>query len=299
MSTAGAAQSAGSIWTKSETARQGDGKLSQKSKLAELKRIVSETGGLAVAFSGGVDSSLLLAVAAEELGGRALAVTADSPTLARAELERARRLAAGLGVEHVVIQSAEMSEPGFAQNPPDRCFICKRHRMEAVLALAREMGYAAVADGENADDDEGLRPGARATAELGILKPLKDAGLTKGEIRDISLRMGLETAEVPSNACLATRLPYGDEITPERLARIEAAEGFLHGLGYELVRVRSHGDVARIEVALERVASLSDDETRERVSAKLRELGFSHVAVDLAGYRMGSMDSALRKDGQS
>jgi len=258
---------------------------------------VSETGGLAVAFSGGVDSSLLLAVAAEVLGGRALAVTADSPTLARAELERARRMAAALGVEHVVIESAEMSEPGFAQNPPDRCFICKRHRMEALLALAREKGYVAVADGENADDADEFRPGAKATAELGILKPLKDAGLTKGEIRELSRRMGLETAELPSNACLATRLPYGDEITPERLARVEAAEGFLHGLGYELVRVRSHGDVARIEVAAEAVASLSEGETRAKVSARLRELGFSHVAVDLAGYRMGSMDDGLRKDG--
>ena len=258
-------------------------------KLGALKDLVADTGGLAVAYSGGVDSTLLLAVAADVLGERVLAVTADSATLARPELERARRVAASLGVRHVVAETDEMSHADFRANPPERCFICKRRRMERLVAFAREQGFAHVADGENADDSKEHRPGSRATAEIGILKPLAEAGLTKEEIRELSRRMGLETAELPSNACLATRLPHGDEITEEKLARIEAAEEFLRGLGLGQVRVRCHGEVARIEAEAGSIEALAGPETRLRIAARLHELGFAYVSLDLDGYRSGSM----------
>ena len=263
-----------------------------ESKRKRLDAILKDLGSALVAFSGGVDSTFLVAEARHILGrDKVLAVTADSETYAPEELQRARDLAVRLDVKHLVVQTRELDVPNFRHNPPDRCYWCKRELFTHLARLAKERGLAAVCDGANADDPKEHRPGLRAAAELGVRSPLKEAGLTKNDIRALSRAMNLPTWNRPAMACLASRFPYGREITPEALERVAAAERFLRELGYETCRVRDHFPVARIEVAADALARLLGD--RERITRELKTLGYTYTALDLEGYRPGAMDETL------
>ena len=264
-----------------------------KEKLKRLRERVRGIGSAVVAFSSGVDSTFLLHVAHEELGERVVAATIRSHTFPKRELDEAAAFCRAEGVRHVVIESEELDIPGFAENPPDRCYHCKRELFSKLLAFARENGLAAVLEGSNLDDDGDYRPGRRAIQELGIVSPLHEAGLTKAEIRALSREMGLPTSDKPSFACLASRFPYGERITAAALERVERAEQWLlgAGLGLRQLRVRSHGDLARIEVppdAIPRLAARAAE-----IDAAFKELGFAYVALDLRGYRTGSMNEVL------
>ncbi len=249
-------------------------------------------GALAVAYSAGVDSTFLLAAAREALGENVLALTAVTAALPRREVSEARDFAAGLGVRHELVEVDALAVPAFRDNAPDRCYHCKKHIFSALRSHARAAGFPHLAEGSNLDDDLDYRPGHRAITELGVLSPLREAELTKAEIRALSERMGLATAAKPSFACLASRVPYGEAITAEKLRRIDAAEEVLRGLGFGQYRVRSHGDLARIEVPegeLERLFAC-----RREIRAALTDLGFVYVTMDLQGFQSGSMNKALR-----
>lgn len=262
-------------------------------KYDALKEMVRKTGGLAVAFSGGVDSTFLAAVAVRELGDRALAVTALSPTYPAHEQSEAGALATRLGIVHVEMESNELDIPHFADNPVNRCFFCKKELFEVVAEVAARRGITAVADGTNADDVNDHRPGMRAAREAGVRSPLLEAGLSKDEIRQLSRRLKLPTADKPAFACLASRFPYGTRITEEKLKAVDRVEECLRGLGFKQVRVRHHGDIARIEVTPGELPRLCSPDVRPRVIAEAREAGFLYVAADLAGYRTGSMNEGL------
>jgi len=255
-----------------------------------MKRVV-------VAFSGGVDSTLLLKVAKEVLGDNVLAVTALSDTTAQRERDAAIRLARDLGVQHLVVEISEMDVPEFVRNPPDRCYICKKSRFSGLVKLAQRKGYAFVVDGENADDRDDYRPGIRATRELGVRSPLSEAGLTKNEVRALSKRLGLPTWDKPSYACLASRIPYGSSITREKLEQVDAAEEFIRKLiPSGQVRVRHHGDTARIEVDSGAIPALIKEDVRIRLVEHFKTLGFKFVTLDLAGYSMGSLNVMISND---
>jgi len=262
-------------------------------KRARLREILADVGSAAVAFSGGVDSAYLLAEARDVLGREnVLAVTLTASVYPTEDLHEANALAEQLDVRHTMLEQHPLEIPGFADNPPDRCYVCKRALFQSVLDLARDRGLGAVLDGSNADDARAYRPGNRAIEELGVRSPLKEAGVTKQDVRALSRRLDLPTAERPSSPCLATRFPYGQVITEAALERVAAAERRLHHLGYRVCRVRHHGDVARIEVPSEQVARLV---TRDgpQVTADLKALGYAYVTVDLEGYRCGAMDEVL------
>ncbi len=245
-----------------------------------------------VAFSGGVDSAFLLAAAAEALGRRALAATGVSPSLAAGELEDARAMAAELGVRHIEVRTREQERPGYLANGPDRCYFCKSELFDVLLPLARQEGMA-LAVGTNTDDLGDWRPGQRAAAERGVLTPLVAAGFSKAEVREASRRMGLRTHDKPAAACLASRVAYGIQVTPARLSRVERAEALLRSLGIAELRVRDHGDLARVEVPVDALPALVQGDARERLVRGLRDLGFAYVTLDLEGFRSGSMNARL------
>jgi uncharacterized protein len=260
-------------------------------KLSRLRAILADLGSVAVAYSGGTDSTYLLAVAHDTLGKRALALTADSPSVPRAELAAARAIAADLGVQHVVLPSAELDDPTYQANTPDRCYFCKSHYLDELLTYALAHGFAALVDGANADDLGDYRPGQKAARERGVRSPLQEVGLTKAEIRALARERGLANWDKPAAACLASRIPYGTPVTAERLAQIERAEARLFGLGFRQVRVRHHGTVARLELDAGDLARAV--ELRTAIVAAVAAAGFTYVTLDLAGFRSGSMNLTL------
>lgn len=263
-------------------------------KIKLLRETVRGLGSAVVAFSGGVDSALLSRIAAEELRGRVVLVTADSETYTSEELERAKIIAADLGAPHLVIHTNEIESPLFSSNPPDRCYHCKRELMERLDAIRRERGYEHIADGANADDAADYRPGDRAAREYGARRPIAETGLTKNDVREISKFLSFPGWDLPAAACLASRIPYGVNIEKELLKRIEAAEKSVKELaGVRQVRVRHHGDVARIEVPQDEMEKLARPDVRRGVVDSLRALGYHYVALDLLGYRTGSLNEIL------
>jgi pyridinium-3,5-biscarboxylic acid mononucleotide sulfurtransferase len=261
-------------------------------KRARLGEILRGYGAAAVAFSGGVDSSYLCAAAREELGDKAIAITIVSPMLPKSELADARAVAAMVGIRHILVDSPDIEEL-VAANPRDRCYHCKRREFGAIARAALDAGVSVVLDGTNTDDEGDYRPGMRAIAELGVASPLREASLAKEDIRELSRRCALPTAEKPAFACLASRIPYGERIDAAKLARVERAEDYLRSLGLRQFRVRSHGDLARIEVASEERAKLFSGQTLDAMSAAFESFGFLYSCLDLAGYRRGSLNKAI------
>jgi uncharacterized protein len=248
---------------------------------------------LAVAFSGGVDSTFLLKTARDVLGDRALAVTARSCSFPERELNEAKAFCAAHGVRHFICESEELEIEGFSQNPLNRCYLCKNELFGKIWDVARSQGASAVAEGSNADDAGDYRPGLAAVAEHGVRSPLREAGLTKAEIRALSKACGLPTWDKQPFACLSSRFVYGERITPGKLGMVDKAEQFLLDMGFRQVRVRVHGDVARIELGPGELEALAEKGSRERVSARFKEIGFAYVALDLQGYRTGSMNETI------
>lgn len=262
-------------------------------KLEKLRGFLGSLDGVAVAFSAGADSSLLLHAARSVLGEKAIAVTIRAPMVPDRELDEAAAFCKSLGVRHEIVEFDALSIPAFAQNAPDRCYHCKKALLSAIASVARANGFSAVAEGSNADDDGDFRPGMRAVRELGVLSPLRDAGFSKRDVRSILKELGLAVCAKPSSACLASRIPYGTPVTAEALKRIGKAEDWLRdnipGLGQ--LRVRALGDSARIEVPLCDLAAIA--ERSGSVVSALTELGFRKISLDLQGFRSGSMNDSL------
>ena len=265
-------------------------------KYDSLKRIIVQAGSATVAFSGGVDSTFLLKVCVDLLEGRALAVTARSETFPARELEEAKDLARQVGGKHIIIDSEEMDVPGFSDNPPHRCFLCKRELFSKVKKIASQHGISWVFDGSNSDDPDDFRPGRTAAHQLGIRSPLEEAGLSKKEIRNLSKMLNLLTWDKPSFACLSSRFPYYTKITKPALRQVENAENYLWQLGMRVFRVRHHDAIARIELGNKEMSLLWKCSLKDQIVKHLKSLGYKYVTLDLEGYRTGSMNETLSSD---
>lgn len=261
-------------------------------KLATLQGKLQELESILIAYSGGVDSSLLLKVASMT-PVKVLAVTAASPTYPQEEIAAATSLARELGVQHMVINTTEMDNLAFCANPPERCYHCKKELFADLQKLAWEHGLKVIVDGANADDCDDFRPGRKAAQEYGVKSPLQEAGLTKADIRQLARHLGLPNWDKPAMACLSSRIPYGQAITPAKLEQVAAAEAYLRQLGLQEIRVRHHGSIARIEVNPDAFALLIDNQVRQAMVDHFHEIGFTYVTLDLEGFRSGSMNAVL------
>jgi len=265
-------------------------------KFARLRKSLAALPNLLVAFSGGVDSTFLLMTARDILGVRVAAVTARSCSFPQRELSAARGFCDDYGIRHYIVESEELDIEGFRDNPKNRCYLCKTELFEKIRLLAESEKIEYIAEGSNIDDEGDYRPGLMAIKEQGVLSPLREAGLTKDEIRRLSRERGLPTWDKPSFACLASRFPYGEKLTEEKLSQVDQAEQYLLDLGIRQVRVRHHGLVARIETDEEGFYALAHDRnTRESLSEAFRGFGFTYTALDLLGYRTGAMNEAIKK----
>jgi uncharacterized protein len=264
-----------------------------ETKLRHLQQLLKEMKSCAIAYSGGVDSTFLITIAYEVLGDRSLAVTATSSTYPIRELKEAEVYTKILGIPHIVIHSEELDIDGFAHNPPDRCYYCKKELFQKIQQIANEHHLAYVLDGSNTDDTSDYRPGTKARDELGVRSPLQEVGLTKQEIRALSKSLHLNTAEKPPFACLASRFPYGTVITRDRLKQVEAAEEFLLSLGIYHCRIRYHGTIARIEVPPDDFKVILTHS--QAIVKRFKDLGFTYITLDIEGYRTGSLNEVLPK----
>lgn len=263
------------------------------SKFENLKNLLGEMGKVLVAFSGGVDSSFLLKVAVDVLGENVLAIIASSETYPEKERDEAVKLAKRLNVRHEVIQTKELENPDFAHNPPERCYFCKMELFSKLKDIAESEGIPYVLDGSNFEDTSDFRPGAKAAEELGVRSPLKEVGLVKEEIRQLSKYVDLPTWNKPSLACLSSRFPYFTEIESESLKQVAQAEEFLKGLGFNQVRVRHHGQIARVEIEPQEFSKIVEKATKEKIINAFKKFGFIYITLDLAGFRSGSMNEPL------
>jgi pyridinium-3,5-biscarboxylic acid mononucleotide sulfurtransferase len=269
--------------------------ISAEAKEQNLRALLRRYGSVMVAFSGGVDSAYLAFIAHSELGEGALAVTGDSASYPTFQRELADRLTSQFGIRHEIIFTEEFEDANYVNNPPNRCYFCKSELYTKMNALATARGFAVICDGTNADDTGDYRPGRQAARELGVQSPLLECNMTKADIRDRSRRAGLPTWDEPASACLSSRIPYGQLVTLEKLSMVDRAESALRQLGFRQVRVRHHEEMARIEISEDEMAQALNRETVQHMSALLKAIGFKYVALDLEGYRTGSLNETLKR----